>query len=799
MIGTTLGQYRIVAELGAGGMGVVYRAADERLGRDVALKVLPAGETADEASRARLMREARTASALNHPHVCTIYEVIEAEGRIAIAMELVEGRSLREAIGGTGLAPEWVARYGAQIADALAHAHAKGVIHRDLKSANVVIAPQDRAKVLDFGLAKRLSAAGGERLPDSLSLTQSGLIIGTPPYLAPEVLTGASSDERSDLWALGVLLYEMASGRLPFGGRTVVEIAAAILHDPVPSLPARVPPGLQAVILRCLAKDPGQRYRNADEVRSALENAEHAAAPTPVLRSRARLPIALAAAATLGVAAVFGLLRSGRFPFGGATTRSAAPVVAGPRFSSLAVLPLANLSGDPQQEYFADGMTEELISDLGPISALRVISRTSVLRYKGTQKPVPEVARELGVDAIVEGSVRRAGDRVRISARLIDGKSDGEVWSKTYEREVTDVLNLQREVAIDIAEMIRIEVTPNEHQRMTRPDRAVNPEANDLYLKGRSSWGTLTREGVQHGMDLYQQAIVIDPSDPRFYAGIADAYLVMAELLGVMTPAEAMPRAKEYAQKALALDDQIAEGHTSMAAALFLGDWDWVGAEREARRALDLSPGSSEAMFTLASVLGGQGRAGESIEIARRARDRDPGSLVTNWCFGEVLLFAGRYDEALAQARHTLALDPASPLPTSQIVLLEESRRDYVAAIGAIDAYLGQTEEGKGLVTALRAAYASTGPRGYSRVLLDRSPSPSPLGVGRTCFRARLCALLGEREQALDILEAALAAHDGALLFLNVEPGFESLRGEPRFKAMVTKIGLSPTGSPGNL
>jgi eukaryotic-like serine/threonine-protein kinase len=801
-----LAHYRILGPLGAGGMGEVYRATDETLERDVALKILPPEVVRSEERLRRFVLEAKSASSLNHPGIVTIYEIgrdrvrsmedtdpggIESSELHYIAMELITGATLSTKIHMERTDLRTLLGWLAQAAEGLGKAHAAGIVHRDLKPGNIMISQDGYAKVLDFGLAKR-TQEGGAVSPESVSLTQSGLILGTPPYLAPEVLNGGTSDERSDLWALGVLLYEMASGKLPFAGRTIVALAASILHDPVPPLPAEVPPDLAATILRCLAKQPGERYRTAGEVRDALErlrqNSSSSGSLSAARPPRSRRSIALAVTlAVFASAAVFVLARSGRLsraPAGDEPAPHGAAATPGSRFRSLAVLPLANLSGDANQEFFAEGMTEELISALGPIRALRVISRTSVLRYKGTEKPLREVAQELGVDAIVEGSVRRAGDRVRISARLIDGKNDDEVWSNTYERQVEDVLDLQRDVAIDIAEMIRIEVTPQEHARMTRPTRPVDP-------KGLASWGTLTPKGVQDGIQLFEQAIAIDPNDPRFYAGIADCYLVMAQLLGTLSPDIAMPRVKEYARKALDLDEQIAEGHASMAVGLFMGDWDWAGAEREARRALELSPSNTGALVIYASILGGEGRAAESIETARLARDRDPSSLIANYVLGEALLSARRFDAALVQSRRTLGIDPTSPLVRAQIVLLQESRGDYPAAIQEIDSWLGSTAEGRALVTALRTAYAAAGPRGYMQVRLERRREVALLTVGRTAPEARLHALLGERDKALDGLEAALAAREGTLLFLNVEPGFESLHGEARYRAVLRRIGLN--------
>ncbi len=417
MIGQTVSHYRLVEKIGEGGMGVVYRAWDETLHRDVALKFLPSISQKDDTARQRLLREARTASALNHPHICTIYEVGEADGQTYISMEYVEGRPLSKQIPADGLPAEAVVRYGAKIADALAHAHDHGVVHRDLKSANVIITPEGRVKVLDFGLAKREVANQADVQTRSVaSLTPAGAVVGTLHYIAPEVFRGEPADARSDIWALGVVLYEMAAGKRPFQANTAYELSSAILRESPAPIPRALPPALPAVIDRCLAKEPGQRYQHASEVRASLETIGTSTAILPLdLRSPAT-PVAglLPRRVLLTSAAVLGALL---LAFLGLRLRGKKGRIPGspPQIQSLAVLPLDNLSGDPKEDYFADGMTEELTTQLAQISALRVISRTSVMRYKGSHKGLPEIAKELHVDAVVEGSVMRSGDRVRIT------------------------------------------------------------------------------------------------------------------------------------------------------------------------------------------------------------------------------------------------------------------------------------------------------------------------------------------------------------------------------------------------
>ena len=448
-LGARLGHYTIVERLGSGGMGEVYRARDDTLGRDVALKVLPSEVLGDATARERLLREARTASSLNHPHICTIYEVGEQGDQVFIAMEVVEGRPLVELIGGTGLSPATVLRYGIQVADALAHAHGRGVIHRDLKSANVMVTPDGCTKVLDFGLARRVATEGAATITaPGLSLTETGAVVGTPHYLSPEALHGGKADARSDIWALGVLLHEMVAGELPFAGQTAFEVGVAIMHSPPNPLPESVPPGLRTVVGRCLEKEPGQRYQCAGEVRAALEaqqsdpNATVAVPAAPARGTvgrarpaRRRTGLAAGIAAILLVVSVVvlnrGVLIERIRTFGGPE-----PI------RSLAVLPLENLSRDPEQAYFADGITQELSTHLARISALRLIAYGSVMGLARSQKSLSDIGRALRVAAVLRGSVRQDAGRVRITVQLVQVATGKLLWADSYERALRDVLTL---------------------------------------------------------------------------------------------------------------------------------------------------------------------------------------------------------------------------------------------------------------------------------------------------------------------------------------------------------------------
>lgn len=791
MIGSEIGHYRISGLLGEGGMGVVYRARDLNLGREVALKVLPPGSGQDAEARARLVREARTASALNHPNICHIYEVGEERGGTWIAMELVEGRSLRELIPREGLPAGTAVRYGAHIAGALAHAHERGVIHRDLKAANVVVTPAGLAKVLDFGLAKRLHPELLEDSSDSLALTRTGMVVGTPNYLAPEILRGRPADERSEVWTLGILLYEMASGDAPFRGTSLIEISAAILEKSPRPLPSSVPAGLAAVIRRCLEKDPDDRYQRALEVQAALEALSSdpgcaCVADTTARRSGTRR---YRAAAIAGIVLLGLLAWLGRDRVTGLLGRG--PASSGPAISALAVLPLVNLSGDPQQEFFADGMTEELITSLASIPSLKVISRTSSMQYKGTRKPLPQIGRELGVDGILEGSITRAGDRVRISAQLIEARTDRHLWARSYERDMSEVLAIQNAVARDIAGEIRMKLTPEMDARLAGK-RAVNPEAYELYLKGRFHQAKVTDEGCRMAIQLFEQSIALDPGDPRPYTGIADACLLMAQLLESMPYSEAMPRVRENAGKALALDEHSAEAHTSMGLALLFADREWDQAERHLRRAVQLNPSYGLAHLGLALHFEFRGDLSGALAEVRLARDLDPLSLLINWSYAQDLKNAGRFEEALEVARKTLEIDPNSMLPQSLFADIYETIGNYDAAIATYEKWLPEEDGGKAYVAALRRAYRAGGERGYWQTALERART-SPESDGRCSCLVAIChARLGDWEEALGALSRSAEQGSTDLLFMRIVPAFAPLRADPRFEAIARRAGLPP-------
>jgi eukaryotic-like serine/threonine-protein kinase len=590
MIGQTLGHYRIMEKVAAGGMGVVYRARDEQLERDVALKVLPSGTLSDDAARRHFRNEALALAKLNHPNIEAVYEFGSQDGTDYLVMEYVPGRTLADKLLGGPLSEKETIALGMQIAAALEEAHERGIVHRDIKPANIAITARGQAKVLDFGLAKLLRA-DEELTTDYLTDTRADA--GTLPYMSPEQLLGEPADVRSDGYTIGVVLYEMAVGRRAFSGNLPSRVVDSILHQPlVPprALNPRISAELERIILKCLDKDPDQRYQSAKELlvdlrRQAAFSSARGGEPAPAAPfwRKVLTTAALALAALLALGVTFTGLN-----INGMRDRLTGRVRL-PQIRSLAVLPLENHSRDPEQDYFADGVTDELITELAKISALRVISRTSVMRYKNTNRPLPEIGQTLHVDAVVEGSVQRVGDHVKITARLVQASADQELWARSYDQDLRDILTLQSEVARAIANEVQIKLTPQEQAQLSRT-RAVNPEAHEGYLTGRFYWNKRTAQGVEKSVVYLKQAIAKDPGYALAYAALADSYHLLPELT-LVPVGEAFPRARTAALKALEMDDSLAEAHSALANIKEDYDWDWKGTEAEYKRAIELGPG----------------------------------------------------------------------------------------------------------------------------------------------------------------------------------------------------------------
>jgi serine/threonine-protein kinase len=773
-------------------MGEVYRATDTKLGREVALKVLPAEMASSSERLERFQREAKALAALDHPGIVTVYSVEEAGGVHFLTMQLVEGQPLDKLIPEHGLPVDRLLEIGAALADALAAAHQKGIVHRDLKPANVMVTADGRVKVLDFGLARvRPADDAADSALSTQAATRDGAVMGTAPYMSPEQVSGRQVDPRTDVFSLGVVLFEMASGRRPFAGGSMVELGSAILRDAPPDLKTlrdALPDGLARVVSRCLGKDPAARFQSMREVHEALSAVSPGAsteqpAPGPGGRRWRALGVAAALAALLGLA--WWVARSGLVPPTAGTPEAAVE----PQIRSIAVLPLDNYSGDPGQDYFAEGMTDELTTDLARISRLRVISRGSAMQFKGGQRPpTPEIAMLLDVDAIVEGSVVRAGDRVRITAQLIDARADRHLWAGSFERSSRDVLALQDELASAIAREIHVQLTPAEHSRLASAPR-VNPEAYDAYLKGRYFFNRPSDENLQKAIARFEEAIAISPDFVPALSGLSDAYLWAGYNEGFMTASEARPRAKEAAERAVALDDGSAEAHTSLAVFKLFYEYDWEGSEVEFRRAIELNPSYAYAHDQFAMGLAFQGRFDESIAASRRAAELDPlnPQIPIDATFAPA--WRGDYAAAREQARRAAEIDPTFFFPPLAYGWIN-------IEAGKVSEAIPHLEKAKAMgsppfVSAFLAyAYGASGDRARARAELEELEKLS-LGGSVTPFNLALFALgQGDHGRAISYLEQAYASDSEWLGWLGRDRIFDPLRADPRFIALMEKLGF---------
>jgi serine/threonine-protein kinase len=815
MLGKTISHYRVLKVLGEGGMGVVYEAEDIRLGRHVAVKfvaekVLDLPETVE-----RFEREARAASLLNHPNICTIHDVGAGEGYHFIAMELLEGTTLEKILTHGPLPPERLLPLAVQIADGLDAAHSRGVLHRDIKPGNIFVTSSGRVKIVDFGLAKFLPSPATEPQPAGSEsqvtmprhLTLPGFPMGTVAFMSPEQARGEELDARSDLFSFGTLLYDMAVGELPFPGNTLAVILSAILEKPparplerIPNLPEK----LRDVILKALEKDRATRYQSARDMlvdlrRLLLESASGSesvtissgaalAALAPATPSsggaaaagskRRRAGVVAAGVGAVVLAGVFVLWQRHGFRSRQATPKGP-PVI-----KSLLVLPLENLSRDPAQDYFADGMTDELIGKLSNISALRVISRTSAMHYKGLKKPLPEIARELRVDAVVEGSVLRSNDRVRINARLIRVSNDRQIWAESYERDLRDILALQSDVASAIAREIRIQVAPAESSQLANK-RPVDPEAYQFYLKGRISFSRFTPESLTQAVEYFNRAIAKDQDYALAYAGLADTYIQLAGRL--LPPHEAMPKARAAIERALELDGSLGEGHSSLAQVKLFYEFNWEGARAEFRRASELNPRSALIHQMTGLFLSAQGRAEESLAEATRALEFDPVSTNSGCLRARLLHYAHRYDEAIRLYRKTLETDPtvAGHCTWSSFAFQKTSR--FAEAITAAK-QAGEVSPNEMLPRgALARAYGVMGNKDEARKVLQqmrelskrRFISEYDFAVANSGWNP---------EESLAWLEKAYKGRVGLLVYLKVDAAFDDLRSDPRFQDLIRRI-----------
>jgi eukaryotic-like serine/threonine-protein kinase len=785
MMGKTLTHYHIVEKIGEGGMGVVYRARDSRLERDVALKVLPAGMLADEGARRRFRKEALALSKLNHPNIATVHDFDSDAGVDFLTMELVAGESLASKIHSGPLPEKEIIPLSAQIASALDEAHEHHIVHRDLKPGNIMVTPKGQVKLLDFGLATLFEPIGTMTTAETLARTAG--VAGTMPYMAPEQLQGENPDRRSDFFSFGAVLYEMATEQRPFREETVARLTEAILHQsPVSprTLNTRISPELEQVILKCLEKEPEHRYQSAKEILADLRRlgARTSFPAAPVSRPGARrrsavLTLAAGMAVIVGVALALSVGSLRRRLLG---TASAAPI------HSLAVLPLDNFSHDPEQDYFAEGMTEALITDLSKISALRVISRTSIMQYKGAKKPLPEIARELEVDAVIEGSVERAGDRVRITAQLIKAANDEHIWADSYVRDLNDVLALQDDVAREIASQVQVKLTPQE-QRQLASNRSTNSEAYQLFLQGRFHWYKGDEPSLKKSIDYYREALAKDPNYALAYAGLADSYAAFSDWY--LPPRQVMPMATAAATKALQIDESLAPAHNTLCWIKIIYDWDWQGAERECRRAIELNPNFADAHDNYATLLSNVGRWKEMEEELQRAERLDPLSFRT-YADGSVdYWLERRYDEAVAQAQKSIELEPNGFMAHSNLAFAyaEMNRLPDAVVEAQKGAELSDSPLAKGF---LGYTYAAAGRTQEARKTVKqleadfRNHFVCPYEIGT------IHLWLGEKDEAFRWYEKAYDERSICMSLMKYDPRLDPIRSDPRYESLIRRVGF---------
>ncbi len=801
MIGRRVGPYLIQAQLGSGGMGEVYLAEDERLGRNVALKLLDPGLTENNDTRTRFLREARLASSLDHPNICTIHEAGEVGGRLFIAMQFIEGETLRDVIGGRPLSLDSLLSISLQVADALAAAHAKGIIHRDIKPGNIIITPHGHAKVLDFGLAKLLEQAEGEA---ETHLTMTGAVMGTPAAMSPEQARGERVDHRSDIFSFGVVLYEMATGRIPFLGRTKADVISSLLKDPHPpaaELNKEAPARLSGVIDRALRKEPADRYQSMQELISELRQVVAEAGGldnlfkssdlprggvplVPPLRRglyaefnrriqtrAAKIYIAFAALVFVGVAIALYLSRPPVRP------PTSAPI------RSIAVLPFRPLIGEGRDEALELGMADTLIARLSTIKEINVRPISAVRMYVGLEQDAVAAGREQKVDAVLDGNIQRSGERVRVTVRLLNVADGRQLWVEHFDEKFTDIFSVQDSVSGKVSRALAVTLTGEEKQQLSK--HSTNDiEAYNLYLLGRYHLNRLTDEGLWKALDYFQQAIDKDPNYSLAYAGLADAFISLGNF-DALSPKESFPKAEQAALKALALDEHLAEAHVSLANAKFLYDWDWSGAETEFKRAIELNPGYSDAHQMYGYYLSGMGRFDEAMREMERACELDPLSLGKIIGIGEVLHLERRDTDAIAAFQKALDMDSNSGLAYWAIGRAYTEKGMYDEAIAAFQKAIPLSGDSPDEPAELGRAYARSGRKAEARKIIDDLKEQSKRKYVAPTIIAALHAELGEHDEAFVWLDKAFDERDFILVLLKVEPIFDGLRSDARFGALV--------------
>ena len=783
MVGQTISHYEILEKLGEGGMGVVFKAHDKVLGRSVAIKFLPLsqGESADR--KARFLQEARAASALNHPNIITIHEILSTEKGEAIVMEYIRGRTVSEIVSSGRVPSADALKIGMQTADALAAAHAIGIIHRDLKPANVMVTPEGLTKVLDFGLAK-LEAEAGALTIDNDEVTRSiqinapprtaeGAIVGTVAYMSPEQAEGRRVDTRSDIFSFGALLYEVLTGRRTFQGKSSLQTLTAVLRDQPQTFEQSgvgdIPGDVEAIVMRCLRKDADQRWQSIADVKDALE----------------RQYFALRAGTTI-IANASGLWRQA----------AATPAHSTP---SIAVLPFLNLSSDKENEYFSDGLAEEIINALTHVPNLRVTARTSAFVFRGTQQDIRRIGETLGVASVLEGSVRRSGNRIRISVQLIGAAEGNNLWSERYDREMTDVFEIQDEISRTIVETLkaRLSASPSSPELSTIAPSLVkryteNLDAYNLFLKGRFEVYKMTREGLDKSLEYFTQAIALDPSYALAYDGIGYCWYNKG-FLGFVAPREAMPKARAAVRRALELDDSLAEAHATLGIIEALFDWDWVGAEQELRRAIELNPASPVPRYLYAfHFLRPVGRNDEAIREIQAALSVDPLSPLFRSHLAFLYYIGRRYDEAIALFQDVITSNPDYYLAHAMMGMCCSVAGRHNEAFGAYERASHADAETKFVPSLIAMTMASSGRLAEAEQLAGQLRRRAETDYITPASIAYIYVAMGDFDRAFEMLDRAAVERDPNLVGLMSNPIFDPVRGDPRYHAMLDKLQLKP-------
>jgi len=761
MIGQTISHYKILEKLGGGGMGVVYKAQDTHLDRAVALKFLPPDLTLDPDSKERFIHEAKAASALQHNNICVVHDIDEtSNGQLFICMELYEGETLKKTIERGPLKVDEAIDIAAQIAQGLEEAHKHQIIHRDVKPANILITASGVVKIVDFGLAK---LAGQSRV------TKVGSTLGTAAYMSPEQVRAQEVDSRTDIWSLGVVLFEMLTGKLPFRGEHEAALTYSIGNEepvPIRRLQPDLPSSLEGIVARCLEKDCGKRFQRAEQVMGELrKHQEGTRTPAKVSRKRSTvLWSAVSAVVIIAAILLYVFIPSKQV----STARK-----------SIAVLPFKNLSDNKQDEYFSDGVTEEIITYLSKIGDLKVTSRTSIMRYKNTDKGLREIAHELGVSVILEGSVRRAGDRVRITGQLIDAESDEHIWADTYDREMKDVFAIQTDVAEKIAFAFRSNLSPEEKATLhAKPTESIS--AHDLFLRGRYQWRQRTSESLQSATTDFERAVQQDPNYALAYVGLADCYALYTYYgIRVLSRAATFERAEKNARRALEINPNLAEAHSSLGNILKEGMWNWERADEEFKKAIALDPGYATAHQWYSECLAVLGRSDESLAEAKRAVELEPFSMVTHDVLGLSLMRMHRYDEAIAQFKQAAEIDPTwvflhFNLGQAYLLksLLPEALTEFQRA---------------GAPPQISEIYSAGISDARRLRLLSNQFQISDLWK---CFMVSAAVNLGFKDKAFELLSVLVEERNTILPYIISAPILDPIRDDPRYINVLKRMGL---------